>query len=185
MYWGVAANHLTAMQPSEFTELLRRHAGLVHKIAFAYCRDPVDRQDVLQEIAVQLWRSRHRFDRRFQETTWIWRIAINVAISFYRREHRHRARAGPLEDADGERALVVEPTPVGGDVQLLLRCIDELGELEKSLALLYLDGLDHASIAEVLGLSVSNVGTKLLRLKDKLRVAFEMNSRAEGKDPAS
>ena len=71
---------------------------------------------------------------------------------------------------------------LGEDVQLLLRCIDDLGALEKALVLLYLDGNDHASIAEVLGISVSNVGTKLFRIKDRLRVALEERARSNHKE---
>ncbi len=158
------------MDATELTELIRRHARLIHKIAYAYCRNATDREDVVQEIAVQLWRARDRYDERYRQTTWIYRIALNVAISFYRRERRHVERGLPIE----EGALVaVAPVEPGEDVRLLLRCIDSLGALEKALVLLYLDGNDHASIAEVLGISVSNVGTKLGRIKDKLRAAFE------------
>ncbi|HWO24570.1 MAG TPA: sigma-70 family RNA polymerase sigma factor [Kofleriaceae bacterium] len=164
------------MDASEFTDLIRRHAGLIHKIAYAYCRGATDREDVVQEITVQLWRARDRYDARYRHTTWIYRIALNVAISFYRRERRHRERGLPIEE---DTLVVVDavesalPGPPGEDVQLLLRCIDGLGVLEKALVLLYLDGNDHASIAEVLGISVSNVGTKLGRIKQKLRAAFE------------
>src|SRR5262249_29526801 len=137
-----------AMQAPEFTDLVRRHAGLIHRVAYAYCRDAADREDVVQEIAVQLWRSRERYDERFRETTWIYRIALNVAISFHRRERRHRERKLPLEELP---LAVAEPAEPGEDVQLLLRCIDDLSALERALVLLYLDGNDHASIAEVLG----------------------------------
>ena len=78
------------MDPQTFTDLFRRHAGLIHKIAYAYCRDATDREDVVQEIAVQIWRSWHRYDGSFKESTWIYRIALNVAISFHRRERRHQ-----------------------------------------------------------------------------------------------
>lgn len=169
------------MDASEFTDLIRRHAGLIHKIAYAYCRGATDREDVVQEIAVQLWRSRDRYDERYRHTTWIYRIALNVAISFHRRERRHREHGVPIE----EGALVVgEAGEPGEDIQLLLRCIDGLGALEKALVLLYLDGNDHASIAEVLGISVSNVGTKLGRIKQKLRAAFE-DARAPGESHAA
>ncbi len=172
------ANHLAApMDATELTDLLRRHAGLIHKVAFAYCRDATDREDVVQEIAVQLWRSRERYDPRFKETTWIYRIALNVAISFHRREFRHRDRhlSIDLHAITITAAPAVEP---GEDVQVLLRCIDDLSALDKALVVLDLDDNDHASIAEVLGISVSNVGTKLGRIKDKLRVAFEQRARA-------
>jgi RNA polymerase sigma factor (sigma-70 family) len=166
------------MNETELTELLRRHAGLIHKIAWAYCRDATDREDVVQEIAIQLWRSRGRYDERYRHTTWIYRIALNVAISFYRRERRHRSE--PLD----EHLIVVEPVEPSEDVRLLLRCIDELGPLDKALVLLHLDEHDHASIAEVLGISVSNVGTKLARIKERLRGDYQ--ERASGgarKDP--
>jgi len=166
------------MEASQFTELLRRHAGLIHRVAQAYCRAAADREDVVQEIAVQLWRSRERYDERFEQTTWIYRIALNVAISFQRRERRHRE--GRLS-SDGPLITIAAPSEVepGEDVQLLLRCIEDLNALDKALVLLYLDGNEHAVIADVLGLSVSNVGTKLLRIKDRLRVAFEERARSE------
>lgn len=165
------------MDSTEFTALIRRHAGLIHKIAYAYCRNATDREDVVQEIAVQLWRSRERYDERFRETTWIYRIALNVAISFYRRERRHGERAAPLD----EQVIVVERVEPSEEVQLLLGCIDDLGALDKALVVLYLDGNDHASIAEVLGISTSNVGTKIGRIKDKLRAAFEERARANAR----
>ncbi len=155
------------MDIDQFTNLLRRHAGLIHKVAYAYCRNATDRDDVIQEIAIQLWRSRDRYDDRFKETTWIYRIAINVAVSFHRREHRHSRRHVSLE---GAAITIAAPLAEHNqDLELLMRWIDDLGELDKALVLLYLDGHDHPSIAEVLGISVSNVGTKLQRIKNKLR----------------
>lgn len=164
------------MEASEFTDLFQRHAGLICKVAYAYCRASSDREDVVQEIAVQLWRARERYDARLRETTWVYRIALNVAISFHRRERRHHERR--LTSAEPLIALAaraeLEPSE---DVQRLLDCVDGLDELSKALVLLYLDGNDHGSIAEVLGISVSNVGTKLERIKKKLRVAFEERAR--------
>jgi RNA polymerase sigma factor (sigma-70 family) len=164
------------MDAAELTDLIRRHARLIHKIAYAYCRDATDREDVVQEIAVQLWRSRDRYDAQFAETTWIYRIALNVAISFHRRERRHRDRREPVDVHAITIAAAADPEPAD-DVQLLLRCIDELGPLDKALVVLFLDGNEHAAIAEVLGISASNVGTKLHRIKARLRAAFEQRAR--------
>lgn len=162
------------MDIHQFTNLLRKHAGLIHKISYAYCRDATDREDLIQEIAMQLWRSRERYDARFKETTWIYRIAINVAISFYRRELRHNKGRTSLEGpAITIAAPSVEPSE---EVERLMQCIDDLSELDKAIVLLYLDGHEHPSIAEVLGISVSNVGTKLHRIKTKLRVAFDQRT---------
>jgi len=168
------------MDIDQFTNLLLRHAGLIHKVAFVYCHDATDRDDVIQEIAIELWRSRDRYDNRFKETTWIYRIAINVAVSFHRREHRHRHRRVSLDD----RAITIAATSAepNHDVELLLQWINELRELDKALVFLYLDEHDHTFIAEVLGISVSNVGTKLQRIRDKLRAAFDRRLQTQQKE---
>ncbi len=166
------------MDTTQLTDLIRRHARLIHKIAWGYCRDATDREDVVQEVAVQLWRSRHRYDGRFKESTWVYRIALNVAISFHRRERRHRERRLPI-DVHAVTIAAAPEAETGEDVQLLLRCIDDLGDMDKALVLLHLDGNDHTEIADVLGLSVSNVGTKLGRIKDRLRVALEQRARPQ------
>lgn len=170
------------MDTSDLTRLLRRHAGLIHKVAYAYCRDATDREDVVQEIAVRLWRDRDRYDARFKETTWIYRIAVNTAISFHRRERRHRDGRLPLDP----RAITVaapEATPPDDDVRILLDCIQDLAPLDKALVLMSLDGVDHAAIAEVLGISASNVGTKLWRIKDRLRDAVLARRASESGEP--
>jgi RNA polymerase sigma-70 factor (ECF subfamily) len=152
----------------EFPELLRTHAGLIHKVARAYCRDATDRQDVVQEICAQLWRSRDSFDERQRLSTWIYRVALNVAISFHRRERRHRVAHVPCDGL-----LAPFDIDAGDDrLALLWRCLDALGALDKALMLLWLDGNDHATTAAVLGLTVTNVGTRLARAKDKLRAAY-------------
>jgi RNA polymerase sigma factor (sigma-70 family) len=168
------------MEAQQLTDLVRRHAGLIHRVAYAYCRNAADREDGVQEVAVELWRSRHRYDERWKETTWVYRIALNVAISFHRRERRHNERRLALDEpAIISAGSVPEPSE---EVELLLRWIDDLGALDRALVVLYLDGNDHASIADVLGISVSNVGTKLQRIKDRLRVAFEQQrARSERK----
>ena len=162
------------MDTDQFTNLLRRHSGLIYKVAQAYCPNAADRDDVVQEIALQIWRCRDRYDARFQETTWIYRIAINVAISSHRRRRRHFRERVP---AEGHAITNAAPAAgLDGDVERLMQCIQELGELDRALVLLFLDGQSHDSIAEVLGISVSNVGTKLLRIKNKLRVAFDQRA---------
>lgn len=170
------------MDAPEFTELLRQHAGLIHKVAYAYCRDAADREDVVQEIAAQLWRSRERFDGRCKVTTWLYRVALNVAISFHRRERRRREEWTSL-DEPGVAVAAPGAAEPGDDVERLLRCVDQLGAFDKALVLLYLEGADHASMAEVLGISVSNVGTKLSRIKDRLRRSLESRTDSKPKGP--
>lgn len=169
------------MEAPQLTDLIQRNVRLLHRIAYAYCRDAADREEVLQEMLVQLWRSSHRYDGRFKEATWVYRIALNVAISFYRRERRHRERRLPIDVHAVTIAAASEVEP-SEDVQLLMRCIDDLNALDRALVLLYLDGNDHDTIACVLGISQSNVGTKLGRIKNRLRVAFEGRGRSHRRE---
>lgn len=152
------------MQPAEFRSLIEQHARLLLGVALAYCRNPSDRDDVLQEIAIQLWRARDRYDGRTKRTTWMYRIAINAAISCYRRERRH---AG--EPFDEHRAPPVDADEPPLALRPVLRCLAALPPLDRALVVLWLDDNDHATIAEVLGLSTSNVGTRLARIKQRLR----------------
>ena len=160
-----------------FEALLEQHRRIIFKIASVYARGAEDRRDLAQDIATQLWRAFPSYDEhRARFSTWMYRIALNVAISFHRRERRHRDLRLPIDDDAVTIAAASETRPTA-DLQLLLRCVDDLSALDKALVVLYLDGNDHASIADVLGISVSNVGTRLGRIKDKLRAAFAQHAR--------
>ena len=158
-----------------FAALLEEHAGILRKTSRAYAFDEPDRQDLSQEIAAQLWRSFSRYDDRLPFSTWMYRVALNVAISFARRQAvrgRHHADPEQVEEA---------PDPGGGaardrELQLLDRFLAGLDELDRALMLLYLDGRRHDAIAEVLGISESNVGTRVGRLKERLRRELDANA---------
>ena len=172
------------MDAAAFTTWIRAHAGAIHRVARTYGRDAAECDDLAQEIVLQLWRSRGRYEEGRPAATWIFRVALNVAISFQRRERRHHLR----RTEEGAPLLgVAGPAPAEASVELerLQRCIDALGPLEKALVLLYLEGHDHAAIAEVLGISVSNVGTKLQRTKERLRDALERRARTEERPHAT
>ena len=155
-------------EQERFATLLEEHAGILHKITRAYARSEADRQDLWQEIAAQLWRSFPRYDDRLPFSTWMYRVGLNVAISFVRRQ---TVRARHFADPDAAEGV---PDPAGGaagnrELHLLERFLAGLGELDRALMLLYLDGRPHDAIAEVLGISRSNVGTRVSRLKERLR----------------
>lgn len=163
-------------QQERFLALLEEHKRILYKVANSYCRTPEDRSDLTQEIVVQLWRSFPRFDDRYRFSTWMYRIAMNVAISYYRSEsHRHR-RIVPMEESVLEIAAITTEPDSDTDIRELYRFIhDELDELNKALVILYLDGNSHDTIAEILGISATNVGTRVGRIKQKLRQHFDRN----------
>lgn len=157
-----------------FLSLVEENKKILYKVANAYCKDPNDRPDLLQEIVIQLWQSFNRFDNRCQFSTWMYRIAINVAISFYRSQ-RHKAQdTVPIKDFVVEIAVADEMLEqAGDDIRLLYKLINQLDELNRVLIILYLDGYSQDEIAEILGISSSNVSTKINRIKQKLQQEFE------------
>jgi RNA polymerase sigma-70 factor (ECF subfamily) len=162
-----------------FLTLLEGHKGILYKVANAYCPNREDRQDLIQEIVVQLWRSFERFDERYKFSTWMYRIAMNVAISFYRRESRRLRRAVSIEASGMEVAasdLADEDT--SEDLQKLHRLIGRLDELNRALIILYLDGYSYESIAEIVGITPTNVGTRLNRIKQRLQRDFDATPQA-------
>ena len=148
-----------------FQSLLQEHKKILYKVSNLYCKNRDDREDLAQEIAIQLWRSFPSFDERYRFSTWMYRIALNVAISFYRRENTHIRHIF----SDNERLLnaIDETASEPEHMQALYQFIDSLDALNRALVLLYLDGNSYLEIAEVLGISETNVATKLSRLKKR------------------
>jgi RNA polymerase sigma-70 factor, ECF subfamily len=154
-----------------FQRWLGEHGGTVLKVARAYTRTGADCQDLAQEILLQVWRSLPQFQGRAGAATWCYRVALNTALGWRRKEHRRRARQQPL--------LEVEHLPAAGPdsaqqlhqrevVERLYAAIRQLPKAEAALVLLYLDDLSYRQIAEVLGISEGNVGVKLSRARRAL-----------------
>ena len=160
----------SADRDRQFRELFDRHHGIVFKVAASYCGDPHDRADLAQEIAAQLWRAFPKYDGRRQFSTWMYRVALNVAISSLRADSARAGQAVPF-DAGLHDAIGDEGSNAEGDerVRLLYRCIARLDPLNRALLLLYLDERSQAEIADILGLTQTNVATKIGRLKQRLR----------------
>ena len=169
------ASAAEAMNASEshrtFSELLQRHAGIVFKVANTYARGSDDRADLAQEIAAQLWRAWPKYDPARSATTWMYRIALNVAISHVRSNSlRLRHDAVPLDDDLHDMADTHATDPeTEQHLRLLQRFIARQPPLDRALLLLYLDERGQAEIGDILGISESNVSTKIGRLKQRIR----------------
>lgn len=151
---------------SKFLERLQAHGRMLGQVARSYTRSAADRADLEAEMVAQLWRAFPRYDPARSFSTWLYRIALNVAISFGRRYRE----AVPLEEAGA--TLTVEPWPDDERDDRLRRLnafIAALDPMNRALVLLYLDDHGQREIAEVLGISETNVSTKLHRLKQRLR----------------
>lgn len=166
---ALAETMTTARDEQEtFTSRLAHHAGIIRKVAFSYAQTYADRQDLAQEITLQLWRAYPRYasDRPF--STWMYRIALNVAISSLRRRLHPSRQTVPLQETE---IAEEESGNAATDerIVLLQKVIAALPPLDRGLMLLYLDDHSYREIGEVLGLSETNVATKLQRLKQRVR----------------
>ena len=164
----------TSELQERFQNLVEDHKKILYKICNSYCRDRDARDDLAQEIIIQLWRSFSRFDERCRFSTWMYRIALNVAISFYRRENT-RTRYVISDEEQLLQAIdstLSQPT----EVSLLYEFIERLNPLDKALALLYLDGNTYQEIADVLGISEANAAKKISRLKSKMQQEFSRSN---------
>jgi RNA polymerase sigma-70 factor (ECF subfamily) len=154
---------------TRFEALLEQHRRIIWKIASVYARGAEDRRDLAQDIATQLWRAFPGYDeQRAKFSTWMYRIALNVAISHLRRG----ARAGqlePLEDHHVDQHLGDARDEPDDRLRAMYAFIDDLDPLSRALVVLYLEERTYAEIAEVIGITETNVATKLNRLKNKLR----------------
>lgn len=147
-----------------FIQIIREHERLIYKVCSLYATGDEDKSDLYQEIILQVWRAYPQFRGQAKVSTWLYRIALNTAISLNRQKR--------VKQHYEESILLNFPDPMGGDEEqykLLYKAISQLPELERALVLLYLEDRSHAEIAEIMGISVSNVGTKLSRIKDKMK----------------
>lgn len=155
---------------AEFSALLQRHAGIVFKVANSYARGAEDRADLAQEIAAQLWRAYPKYDDARSFTTWMYRVALNVAIGHVRTQSlRNRHDAVPLDDDLHDMADAAVDHEREQHLRLLQAFIARQPPLDRALLLLYLDERPQREIAEILGIGESNVSTKIGRLKQRIR----------------
>ena len=149
----------------EFLDILNNHRGLIYKVCNLYCSDPEDRKDLFQEIVLQVWKSLGSFRRESALSTWMYRIALNTAITHFRKGQR---AINPLPIAGIEIPDIQDDDYREEQLTQVLKAIEHLDRIDKSLILLYLENKGYEEISEITGLSKSNVGVRLNRIKTKL-----------------
>lgn len=151
----------------EFIIMIRDCEGILYKISRIYSEDMIDRQDLYQDIVYQLWKSFNSFKGDAKLSTWVYRVALNTAISHLDKTGKRKNKIPINEDIFN----LFEESDHLMDyrVEALYKQIKKLDLVEKGVILLYLDGKSYEEIAVITGFSVTNVGTRLNRIKNKLR----------------
>ncbi len=158
-----------AADKTEFVQLIQDNKGIIFKVCNAYCSNVHDREDLAQEIIYNVWKSWSGFDNSYKFSTWMYRIALNVAISFYRKQNKNTSMI-PLDTNEKEIEDKREQHDTATENILLLeKFINELNTLDRALMLLYIDGKSYAEIAEIIGITETNTATKINRIKNNLK----------------
>jgi RNA polymerase sigma-70 factor (ECF subfamily) len=154
-------------------QIIMQNMGIIHKVANMFCKSQEDKDDLVQEIMTQLWSSFEKFDDAYKLGTWMYRVSLNIAISFYRKKQTQEKYFMPLDEnldiiSNDENENEVETN----NLELLEKFISKLKEFDKALMLLYLEKKSHQEISEILGITTSNVSTKIARIKEGLKQQF-------------
>nr|WP_302848099.1 sigma-70 family RNA polymerase sigma factor [Myroides profundi] len=152
---------------------MEKHKGILYKVSKMYMDNQEDQNDLYQEIILQLWKSYTRFQGHSQFSTWMYRVALNTAITYFKKAKHVVERNEAFDDKvknlqSSEVDMVVE-----SQVQYLYNAIYLLNDVEKALIFLYLEGFSHQDIGRNLGISEGNARVKLNRTKSKLQVIIK------------
>jgi RNA polymerase sigma-70 factor (ECF subfamily) len=154
-------------EEKKFVNLINEHQGLIHKVCIMYEHDPDIRDDLFQEIVLQLWKSFHTFRGEAKITTWMYRIALNTAISGFRKQNRYVK----TEDIKEKHFNISEHVTDDRDedFQKLQWAIHHLSEIERAMIMMALEEVPYEEIAETIGITQNNVRVRMNRIREKLK----------------
>lgn len=152
---------------NDFLHLLDAHRGILHKITKMYMESPEDQQDLFQEIIYQLWKSHHSFTHQSKFSTWMYRVAVNTAITFFKKEKRKPFTTSSFP----ENIPSEESEAISKELKLshFYKAVQQLEKIEKALIFYHLENYSHKEISLQLGISEVNARVKLNRAKNKLK----------------
>ena len=151
----------------KFIDILKNHKGILYKVITMYCADESDKKDLEQEILIQIWKSIDKYDDTYAITTWLYRISMNVAISHYRKAFKIKNKIVRLDSSLLEYTKSNDEREDSYQKEILNTLLSKLNEFDKALMFLYLEDKDYKVIADILGITKTNVSTKINRIKNR------------------
>lgn len=158
-----------------FEEILNKNKGIIFRIVNYYCKNADDKKDLEQEILIQIWLSYKKYNDAFAWSTFIYRIALNVSIGFYKKQKRRKDKFINVNLFIETHLQDETPLVIDEDLRVLNEFIFQLNDINKALMILYLQEKSYAEIALILGISETNISTKINRLKIQLKEYFKVN----------
>lgn len=166
---------LLEVEKDKFISVIKDNQNLIYKICYSYCSNSENRKDLQQEILMHLWNSFSKFDGRVKISTWIYRIALNTAITYYRNDCKHKDKKVTIDASIISLSYFESDSGQDENIVMLYDFIERLDEMDKALILLYLDDNKYKEIADILGITETNVATKISRIKKSLKEQFSNN----------
>ncbi|WAC40093.1 RNA polymerase sigma factor [Pedobacter sp. SL55] len=156
-----------------FLKQINHNKGIIHKISKMYMDNALDQEDLFQEIVMQLWKAYPSFKGKSKFSTWMYRVALNTAIVFFKKENRKIDKTPLQEQID--IADINDSADKEEKLAYLYKAVQELNQIEKALIFLFLENQSHKEIAQNLGISEVNARVKLNRTKEKLQQIIKNN----------
>jgi RNA polymerase sigma factor (sigma-70 family) len=149
--------------------------AIIHKVCNLYSHTKADREDLFQEMLIQLWRAFPSYKSEAKFSTWMYRVCLNTAISGLRKEKRKPLFS--FLETEKELSIPEDLSFITEDVQVtqLYNAINQLSDIEKAIILLYIEEKSYEEIAQIIGITISNVGVKISRIKMKLESIVKLN----------
>lgn len=152
---------------NKFTQLVNESQGIIHKVCRLYCDDQTHREDLFQEIVLQLWKSYPSFKGESKFSSWMYRVALNIAIQDFRKEKKRKYLF--LESYDFKEPLTTPQNEYKDErIEQLYKAISNLDKVEKAIIILHLDEVPNDEIADIVGISQNYVRVKMTRIRKKI-----------------
>jgi RNA polymerase sigma-70 factor (ECF subfamily) len=170
------SKEVSQKEDSKIMQLIEEHKGIIISICHAFCKERTDQDDLAQEIIIRIWEGYHHYQTQFKFSTWMYRVALNVAISYNRNNQKWKDHIILSESSLEEISTSDEKSSREESLQLLYQKVSALKPIDKALMLLYFEEKSYKEISEIIGITETNVATRIGRIKERLKQDLQKTS---------
>jgi len=160
----------------QYQHIVKEHQAKIYKICFGFCKNQAEVQDLFQEACINIWLGLKSFKGQANITTWIYRVTVNTCLLHQRKQQKSRLIYTEQLEQIAQNGLV-EKVELEEDILLLYNCIHSLNDKDKSIIMLYLEGLSYKEMEDILGMNQNTLGVRVNRIKKNIKNQFIKNGR--------